>query len=133
MRLIPYVLPILFFNIACSQKDIEQANNLTISEGFKNPIGFYDATPTFSWKLPVSDEIKGQSAYQIIVASSPDLLPNKADLWDSKKQQSDQSVWVRYNGKALQSRQKVYWQVKYRKIPAGLTEKPKVESLTTTK
>ncbi|MFS4482766.1 family 78 glycoside hydrolase catalytic domain [Hyunsoonleella sp. 2307UL5-6] len=95
------------------QTSLEKATDLTISEGFKNPLGFYDAEPTFSWKLPVLDNNKSQSAYQIVVASSEDLLPDNADLWDSKKQDTDQSVWVKYDGKSLESRQKVYWQVKY--------------------
>ncbi|AJR04480.1 family 78 glycoside hydrolase catalytic domain [Siansivirga zeaxanthinifaciens] len=95
------------------QPFLHNANNLTISEGFKNPIGFYNASPTFSWNLPVTSDVKEQSAYQIVVASNPDLLPNNADLWDSKKQVSEQSTFIAYAGKNLNSRQKVYWQVKY--------------------
>ncbi|TNJ45029.1 family 78 glycoside hydrolase catalytic domain [Tamlana fucoidanivorans] len=95
------------------EQNIKAAENLRVSEGFENPLGFYDATPTFSWKLPISERVLSQSAYQIVVASSPDLLPNHADLWDSSKQMTDQSVWVKYQGKPLQSRQNVYWQVKY--------------------
>lgn len=99
---------------ACKEQGVlQKPKNLTISEGFKNPLGFYDETPTFSWQLPVSEDIKRQSAYHIVVASSEDLLPNNADLWDSKKQDTDQSTWIKYAGQALQSRQKVYWQVKY--------------------
>ncbi|MCP4413230.1 MAG: rhamnosidase, partial [Gammaproteobacteria bacterium] len=52
--------------------------------------------------------------YRIVVASNPELLPNKADLWDSGDVESDQSVWLKYNGSQLQSRQKAYWQVMYR-------------------
>ena len=109
------LLAIVFLSVtSCNQKGtIEKANDLTISEGFKNPLGFYDTRPTFSWKLPVLENNKSQSAYQIVVASNPDLLPNNPDLWDSKKQKSDQSVWVKYQGEKLQSGQKVYWQVKY--------------------
>ena len=99
---------------SCGEKvTLKKANNLTISEGFKNPLGFYDTNPTFSWKLPVSENIKSQSAYQIVAASNPDLLPGNADLWDSKKQELEQSAWVKYKGKPLQSRQKVYWQVRF--------------------
>jgi alpha-L-rhamnosidase len=99
---------------SCEQKEtLVKAIDLTISEGFKNPLGFYNARPTFSWKLPVSENNKSQSAYQIVVASNPDLLPDNADLWNSKKQETDQSVWIKYQGKTLASRQKVYWQVKY--------------------
>lgn len=108
-------LSIAFLSLTSCQETetLEKANDLTISEGFKNPLGFYDAKPTFSWKLPVSENNKSQAAYQIIVATSEDLLPNNADLWNSKKQESEQSVWVKYEGKPLESRQKVYWQVKY--------------------
>lgn len=113
MKFISYVLVVLFLFISCSQKEIEKANALIVSEGFKNPIGFYDDTPTFSWQLPVLEEVKRQSAYQIVVATSPDLLPNQPDLWDSEKQETEQSTWVNYKGQPLQSRQKVYWQVKY--------------------
>lgn len=105
---------VLISLISCKQKEtLEKANDLKISEGFENPLGFYNAIPTFSWKLPALDNNKSQSAYQIVVASRPDLLPNKADLWNSKKQNSAKSTWVKYQGKKLKSRQKVYWQVKY--------------------
>ncbi|MFC2128116.1 alpha-L-rhamnosidase N-terminal domain-containing protein [Bacteroidota bacterium] len=92
---------------------MQKPEDISISENFKNPIGFYNPKPTFSWQLPVSEEVKSQSAYQIIVASSKDLLPNNADLWDSKKQKTSQSTFINYQGVQLQSRQKVYWQVKY--------------------
>lgn len=52
-------------------------------------------------------------AYQIIAASNPDALPDNPDLWDSKKQVSEQSTWIKYEGEPLKSRQKVYWQVRY--------------------
>jgi alpha-L-rhamnosidase len=105
---------VFFSQISCAEKEIlKSAQNLTISEGFKNPLGFYDSNPTFSWQLPVLENVKNQAAYQIVVASNPDLLPDNADLWDSEKQETDQSVWIVYDGKPLQSRQKVYWQVKY--------------------
>ena len=99
--------------ISCSQDVVQQPYELTISEGFKNPIGFYNSKPTFSWKLPVSEEIKFQSAYNLVVASKPELLPDDADLWDSEKQISNQSSFVKYQGENLTSRQKVYWQVRF--------------------
>ncbi|WP_248722486.1 family 78 glycoside hydrolase catalytic domain [Seonamhaeicola sp. ML3] len=105
---------VLCTSVSCKEQvTFAEAQNLTVSEGFKNPLGFYDANPSFSWKLPVSEGVKSQSAYHLVVASSEDMLPDNPDLWDSGKQVTDQSVWVNYNGKPLQSRQKVYWQVKY--------------------
>ncbi|RCS26688.1 rhamnosidase [Polaribacter sp. WD7] len=108
-----YLAVFLVTITSCAQEIIEKPKELTLSEGFKNPTGFYNANPTFSWKLPVSEQIKSQSAYQIVVASSKGLLPDNADLWDSKKQKSTQSTFVKYQGKELKSRQKVYWQVRY--------------------
>ncbi|WP_092852745.1 alpha-L-rhamnosidase [Algibacter pectinivorans] len=108
-----YATVCLSFTSCKEQATIAEAKKLTISEGFENPLGFYDKMPTFSWQLPVSEGVLSQSAYQIVVASSPDLLPDHADLWNSKKQQTAQSTWIKYEGAALQSRQKVYWQVKY--------------------
>ena len=98
--------------LSCNtENNIEAPFDLTVSEGFTNPIGFYNNSPAFSWKLPVG--IQAQSAYSISVAGSPDLLPEKADLWRSDKMESNQSICVKYQGKKLTSRQKVYWQVKF--------------------
>ncbi|WP_298763441.1 family 78 glycoside hydrolase catalytic domain [uncultured Polaribacter sp.] len=99
--------------LSCSQENIQKPKELTLSEGFKNPIGFYNPKPTFSWQLPVSENVMSQSAYQIVVASSKDLLPDNADLWDSKKQESAQSTFINYKGETLNSRQKVFWQVRF--------------------
>ena len=102
----------LILLISCNtEKGNPSPNNLTVSEGLKNPIGFYSNSPTFSWKLPV--DAKAQTAYSIVVASSSELLPEKADLWQSGKIESDQSLFVKYEGNKLASKQKVYWQVKF--------------------
>ncbi len=112
--LITFLGIILLSLFSCKQEVTkEKAKNLTVSEGFKNPVGFYNPKPTFSWQLPVSENIESQSAYQIVVASSKDLLPNNADLWDSKKQKTSHSTFIKYQGAQLQSRQKVFWQVRY--------------------
>ena len=100
--------------ISCKEQAIlQEGQNLRVSEGFENPLGFYDKLPTFSWQLPVSNKVSSQSAYQIVVASSPYLLPDDADVWDSQKQISAQSTWVKFEGDTLKSRQKVYGRVKY--------------------
>jgi alpha-L-rhamnosidase len=86
---------------------------LRVSEGFSNPIGFYDATPTFSWQLPADGSGKSQSAYRLSVASAERLLGTRPDIWDSGKVTSDRSVWVPYAGRTLVSGQKVFWRVKF--------------------
>lgn len=113
LTLFCYFIVSFFVCVSCNQEEIKGPKSLKLSEGFVNPIGFYNANPTFSWQLPASEDIKSQSAYQIVVASSADLLPNNPDLWDSKKQKSVQSTFVTYQGSELQSRQKVFWQVRY--------------------
>ena len=111
-KLFYYFFFLLIFS-TCNKNFLEKPQNLSISEGFKNPIGFYDPKPTFSWQLPASEKTKTQSAYQIVAASKEELLPNNPDLWDSKKQVTFQSTFVKYQGKQLESRQKVFWKVRY--------------------
>lgn len=78
-----------------------------------NPLGIENLSPRLSWKLSSNEQAQHQTAYQILVATSPDKLSeNKADLWNSGRILSDQSVNVRYNGSPLQARQIYYWKVK---------------------
>lgn len=98
--------------LSCQKEMMKQKpDDLKICEGFINPIGFYTDTPAFSWKIP--NGVQSQSAYSIVVASSPDLLPNKADLWESGKIESDQTIFIEYNGRKLSSKQKAFWKVKF--------------------
>jgi alpha-L-rhamnosidase len=78
-----------------------------------NPIGIGTTSPRFFWKMTSDVPGQLQTAYQVLVASTPGkLAPGKADLWDSKKVVSDQSIQLAYQGKPLESRQKCYWTVK---------------------
>ena len=114
-------------------------------EYLENPQGIDVVKPRLSWKIeersqppslrsyggPGKSEIRGhkQTAYQIVVASSEELLKkNKGDLWDSGKVESDQSIHVSYAGpstsllrqssgqvragKPLESRMRCFWKVK---------------------
>jgi alpha-L-rhamnosidase len=81
-----------------------------------DPIGIDSANPRLDWILQSGDSTArglAPSAYQILVASSPDLLAgNKGDLWDSGKVVSDQMNQIAYAGQPLQSCQAVYWKVR---------------------
>ena len=85
-------------------------------------LGIDNAAPYFGWKIgtdTVTDV--SQTAYQILVATSPELLnPNTADVWNSKFIPSDQSVQILFKGKPLQSKQHYYWKVRL-KTNHGLT------------
>ena len=83
-----------------------------ICEYRQHPLGIDIIKPRLSWRLESARRNIKQVAFQILVASHPDLLAEgKADLWDSDKVASDQSIHITYEGKALKSRQRAYWQV----------------------
>lgn len=77
-----------------------------------NPLGIDITHPRLSWRLDTDRRNARQTAYQVLAASNPDLLSvDAADLWNSGNVESDQSILIPYGGKALQSRQQVYWKV----------------------
>ena len=82
--------------------------HLVVGEGFVDPLGFHDATPTFSWKLPAGT--KSQTSYQIEVRD----LSGEKTIWDSEWVDSDRSVFVPYGGQPLTSRQQLIWRVRFR-------------------
>lgn len=80
-----------------------------------NPIAMDEAKPRLSWVVEGGRNARGvvQSAYQVLVASSADLLDkNQGDLWDSGKVESDQSTQVVYGGKPGAPGQTCFWKVK---------------------
>ncbi|MGV3720381.1 MAG: hypothetical protein ACO1SX_05665, partial [Actinomycetota bacterium] len=55
----------------------------------------------------------GQSAYQILVASSAgQLKKNRGDLWDSGRVSSSEQFGIEYAGKPLVSGQQAFWKVR---------------------
>lgn len=77
------------------------------------PMGIETQKPRLSWILESTERAQRQTAYQVLVATSVDLLKEgKADLWDSGVVKSDQSVNVPYNGKRLESGQRCFWTVR---------------------
>ncbi|KDN56526.1 glycoside hydrolase family 78 protein [Flavobacterium seoulense] len=81
-------------------------------EMLNNPEGIDVLKPRLSWKIKSDVNDVKQTAYQILVASTlENLNANKADLWDSGKVTSNESVNVVYNGKKLSDRQNAFWKV----------------------
>jgi alpha-L-rhamnosidase len=88
--------------------------NLTC-EYLKNPMVIDVINPRLSWIniAEVGERGQVQSAWEIRIAGSKELLlSGKADLWNSGKITSGESVNIRYGGKALASRQDCWWQVR---------------------
>ncbi|WP_140485524.1 glycoside hydrolase family 78 protein [Flavobacterium sp. GSA192] len=81
-------------------------------EMLNNPEGIDVLKPRLSWQIKSDVNDVKQTAYQILVASTlENLNANQADLWDSGKVTSDNSVNVVYNGKKLGDRQNAFWKV----------------------
>ena len=82
-------------------------------ERLNNPLGLDVACPQLSWILESDTRGQKQTAYQILVASSPEALKNnQADHWDSGKVLSDQSIEVTYDGEKLRSFASCHWKVR---------------------
>src|SRR5437868_1422919 len=82
-------------------------------EGMQEPLGIDIPHPRLSWQLRDRRRGARQSAFEIRVASSSEALAqDRADVWDSGRVDSDQSVNVLYAGPGVESRHRYYWQVR---------------------
>ncbi|HLK56284.1 MAG TPA: hypothetical protein VKU00_06955, partial [Chthonomonadaceae bacterium] len=82
-------------------------------EYLTNPLSIHESAPRLSWILTSSRRGERQTAYQVLVASSPDALAHQnGDLWDSGKVTSEESAHVEYKGRPLPSRMRCYWKVR---------------------
>ena len=82
-------------------------------EYLENPLGIDSARPHLSWQSDNAERNWKQSAYEILVAGNDaNLRPGKADIWDSGKVDSTESVGITYAGPTLESQQRYYWKVR---------------------
>ncbi len=105
LRLFPLVAALLVTQTGGAMA-APPAYDLHADEDFRNPLGFHDAKPQLSWKLPVGTV--RQSASRIVMDDS-----DGTTIWDSGKVESDRSVWIGYGGEPLKSRQSVTWKVRF--------------------
>ncbi len=86
------------------------------TEYLTNPIQLDMEKPRLSWRLKPEESSArniSQTAYQVLVASSTELLAeDKGDLWDSGRVESSKSILVPYNGSPLKSQQRVFWKIR---------------------
>ncbi len=76
------------------------------------PLGDDTKTPLLSWKLQDGRTGAKQTAYRILVASTPKLLAgDHPDIWDSGRVESDHTVDVAYGGPQLLPETRYYWRV----------------------
>ncbi|MBG0859151.1 MAG: family 78 glycoside hydrolase catalytic domain [Bacteroidales bacterium] len=84
-------------------------------EYLKDPMVIDVTNPRLSWINVAGEDERGQyqTAWEIRVAGTKELLlSGKADLWNSGKVISGESVNVRYGGKILKSMRECWWQVR---------------------
>jgi alpha-L-rhamnosidase len=116
LKIILILILLPAFNYSFSQDRMAVKLTNPRCEYLVNPLGIDVAAPRLSWKIEAAtDKVfnQKQEAYQILVASSPDLLSEgKGDLWNSGKVKSDANAQVTYLGKPLITGQNCYWKVK---------------------
>ncbi len=84
-----------------------------LTERLEAPLNVERAQPRLSWIITSDENGVMQTAYHILVATTPEkLAAGEGDVWDSGTVESDQSAWVPYGGPALKSNGHYYWKVK---------------------
>ena len=82
-------------------------------EYLTDPLGLDVRQPRLSWRLEAAARGVKQTAYQVWVAADPTrLAAGHADLWDSGRVMTDQSLHQVYLGQPLAARQRAWWQVR---------------------
>lgn len=82
-------------------------------ENLDSPLGIDSEKPRLSWRL-VSD-VRGekQTSYEILAATTPELLArDQGDLWISGRVSSPETLGIPYNGRPLATSQQVFWKVR---------------------
>jgi alpha-L-rhamnosidase len=106
-----------FIDVHSQKNKVGKDNSFNVEnlrcEYLKDPLGIDILKPRLSWILKSDQQGQRQTAYQVLVASTLELLAkDKADIWDTDKVISDQSIHIEYMGKTLTSRQYCYWKVR---------------------
>ena len=82
-------------------------------DNLKTPLGIDDPAPKFSWQL--HDRARRRETNGVPDSRCTDmeqLLAGNADVWDSGRVASSQSIGVPYAGPALQPSTRYYWRVR---------------------
>ena len=112
MRTIFKIFTLLLLACACEGNHQLNITNLSCEQQV-DPIGLDTRNPRFSWMLESNRRGAKQLAYQILVSSSlKNLNADKGDIWDTRKTVSNQTLQIKYNGKALSSEEIYYWKVR---------------------
>ena len=75
-------------------------------ENLVEPMGIDTQEPRFSWTIVSEQQHVRQTAYQLIVSSDQGVV------WNTGRVESDQQLWVRYQGQSLKSHSFCTWRLK---------------------
>jgi alpha-L-rhamnosidase len=115
--------------VACGERFPVEVVDLRC-ENLLNPVVDV-ANPRLSWEILSEGRDIRQKSYRILVSSSLEKLDNdEGDLWDSRRVESGNSIYVAYEGEILSSRTEYYWKVKV-KTNKGESEWSKPASWST--
>lgn len=102
----------MLFPLILQAADTHSVYNLRCEQE-ENPLGIETLQPRFSWLIQAQQRNFEQSAWQILVADSPEKLQiDNGNIWNSGKNKSSASVLVPFKGKGLEAGQVYYWKVK---------------------
>jgi len=83
------------------------------TEYLRNPLGLDERKPRLFWRLESEKRGAVQTAYRVLVASSPEALAREeGDCWDSGRVASDRMTHIVYEGKPLESEGRYCWKVR---------------------
>lgn len=83
-------------------------------EYLANPVGIDTPHPRFFWWIKQDGRGASQSAYEILVATSPEMLmQDRGNQWDSGKVNSEDTIQIGYAGKPLETGKEYYWKIRY--------------------
>ncbi|MBN1908098.1 MAG: family 78 glycoside hydrolase catalytic domain [Pirellulales bacterium] len=82
-------------------------------EYLANPRGVDVMHPRLSWTVASTERGQRQTAFRILVASSPEKLQaDQGDLWDTGQVESDETLHHAYQGSSPKSSQECFWKVR---------------------
>ena len=121
-----FLLILLAFNLTGPEKPSGSSPSGLMIEFIREPehVAVCDPKPEFSWIVP--DVAGRQTAYQILVSSSKELLSRDiGDLWNGLKTAGSQSTEVEYSGASLPANSVCHWKVRIwdrRRKPSSWSE-----------